>query len=78
MWTSTLENLKKIGEYGVPIEIRMPIIPGINDDKKNIVRSAQFLTDIKSLTRVELLPYHKLGESKYARLGMEYKLSDLV
>jgi pyruvate formate lyase activating enzyme len=72
-----LENLVKIGASGVPVEIRIPIIPGINDAQENIVNSAQFLTEIKSLTRVELLPYHRLGESKYARLGMTYKLSGL-
>ena len=71
------ENLSKIGESGTAIEIRIPIIPGINDAKENIAGSARFLTGVKSLTRVELLPYHRLGESKYGRLGMEYKLHDL-
>ena len=72
-----LENLEKIGEYGVPIEIRMPIIPGINDDREDIERAARFLLDIKGIGRVELLPYHRLGESKYARLEMDYKLREL-
>ena len=69
-----LENLKQIGEYGVPIVIRMPIIPGINDAKEDIVRTAQFLIGVRCITRVELLPYHRLGESKYARLGREFRL----
>lgn len=72
-----LENLKRIDEYGIPIEIRMPIIPGINDAKEDIKRAAQFLTEIKNITKVELLPYHKLGGSKYTRLEKEYKLKDL-
>ncbi|MDP7396701.1 MAG: glycyl-radical enzyme activating protein [Roseibacillus sp.] len=71
------ENLKKIDACGIPIEIRIPIIPGINDDKENILCSTQFLTEIKNITRVELLPYHNLGESKYVRLGMEYQLNEL-
>ncbi|MDP6748092.1 MAG: glycyl-radical enzyme activating protein [Candidatus Poribacteria bacterium] len=71
------ENLKKIDECGIPIEVRIPIIPGINDAKENILRSTKFLTEIKNITRVELLPYHNLGKSKYVRLGMEYQLNDL-
>jgi len=72
-----LENLAKMGEYGVPIEVRIPIIPTVNNDKKTIVAAAMFLTTIKNIRRVELLPYHRLGESKYARLDMEYKLEGL-
>lgn len=72
-----LENLRRLSEYDIPIEIRMPIIPGINDAEEYITRAAQFLTEIKNITRVELLPYHKLGGSKYTRLEKEYKLPDL-
>ena len=72
-----LANLAKIGESGTPIEIRMPVIPGINDSEDGIVATARFLADIKGITRIELLPYHRLGESKYARLEREYRLPDL-
>ena len=72
-----LKNLEKLGEYGVPIEIRMPIIPGVNDAREDIVRGAGFLAGIKGIIQVKLLPYHRLGESKYARLGLEYRLRDL-
>ncbi|HIE28412.1 TPA: glycyl-radical enzyme activating protein [Candidatus Poribacteria bacterium] len=72
-----LDNLVKMSEYGVPIEIRMPIIPGVNDSKKDIVNAAMFLSTIKNITWVELLPYHRLGESKYSRLGEEYRLEGL-
>ena len=61
----------------MPIEIRMPIIPGVNDEKKDIVNAAMFLSALKNITWIELLPYHRLGESKYSRLGEEYKLEDL-
>ena len=72
-----LDNLVKMSEYGVPIEIRIPIIPGINDAKKDIVSAAMFFSTLKNITWVELLPYHRLGESKYSRLGEEYKLEGL-
>ena len=72
-----MDNLAKISEYGVPIEIRMPIIPGVNDAKKDIVGAAMFLSTLKNITWIELLPYHRLGESKYSRLGEKYKLEGL-
>ena len=72
--TTALENLKKVGQYGIPVEIRMPIIPGINDAEVDILRTARFLTGINGIRRVQLLPYHKLGQSKYARLDREYRL----
>jgi pyruvate formate lyase activating enzyme len=72
-----LANVLKIGDSGVPIEIRLPIIPGINDDREKIVGTAEFLLGVKGVTRVKLLPYHRLGEAKYPRLHMEYRLRDL-
>ena len=72
-----LDNLVKMSEYDVPIEIRVPIIPGVNDAKKDIVSAAMFFSTLKNITWVELLPYHRLGESKYSRLGEEYKLEGL-
>ena len=72
-----LENLVRIGESGVPIEIRMPIIPGVNDGREDIEGAAEFLKGVKNITQVTLLPYHRFGEAKYERLGREYKLKGL-
>lgn len=70
-----LTNLRRIGEYGISVEIRMPIIPGINDARETVRRAVRFLSDVEKITRVLLLPYHKLGETKYTRLEREaYKL----
>ena len=72
-----LSNLKKIDQLGIPIEIRMPMIPGLNDSEENLSAVAQFLSDMKNVKRVKLLPYHRLGEGKYDRLDMEYSLVDI-
>ncbi len=69
-----LSNLKKLDELGIPIEIRMPMIPGVNDTEDNLYAVAQFVNDMKNVQRVKLLPYHRLGEGKYERLDMEYNL----
>ena len=73
-----LENLKKLGASGVPIEIRMPIIPGLNDARAEIEGAAEFLSRVSGIKRVQMLPYHKLGEAKHTRLGHAYRLADLA
>ncbi len=69
-----LDNLGRISRQGKPLEIRIPVIPGINDDLANIDASAAILAGLAGVTRVALLPYHRLGEAKYARLGRAYRL----
>jgi pyruvate formate lyase activating enzyme len=67
--TLSFENLTRVDSAGVPIEIRMPIIPTINDDPANIDASGRFLAGLKNLTAVKLLPYHSFAGSKYESVG---------
>ena len=68
-----LSNLKKIIAFGTPILIRFPVIPGCNDSEKNVRETGQFISDI-GLKEVSILPYHRMGMGKYAKLGREYPL----
>ncbi len=68
-----LGNVMRIAHKGTPVIIRVPLIPGYNDAVENVKALGQFMAE-KGLTRVDLLPYHALGENKYQRLGREYKL----
>jgi len=70
-------GLKLATEAGVPVIIRIPIIPGINDSEENITEIARYVAGIDSLREVNLLPYHRFGESKYAMLDRQYNLSEL-
>ena len=72
-----LANLERLAGSGTPIEIRMPVVPSINDAEEDIEGAARFLAGIDGITRIELLPYHKLGTSKYARLDMKYRLAEV-
>lgn len=72
-----IENLKKLGETDVQIWLRMPIISGYNDSLEDIENTNDLIKNIKNIQKVELLPYHKLGISKYPRLGRLYKLKKL-
>jgi pyruvate formate lyase activating enzyme len=69
-----LTNLKRLDAMEKAIIIRIPIVPGYSDSAQNIKSTAEFLSRLKSVERVDLLPYHEYGEVKYAQLGREYKL----
>ena len=67
-----LENLKYLDSLGKAIEIRIPLVPDYNDGE--VVKIANFLTSLKNITKVRVLPYHNYAGSKYAALDMENTL----
>ena len=71
-----LDNLRKLSTTRAHIIVRIPLIPGVNDDQENIKLSASFLAGLPYLDGVELMPYHEIGMAKYQALGMEYKLKN--
>ena len=64
-----LRNLSYLLTSGIPLEIRIPLVGGVNDDDTNIVEIARFLTGAKNVTRLILLKHHKLGLSKPVGFG---------
>lgn len=60
-----LENLLRLDGVGAKTEIRMVQIPGVNMDASQIGAAGEFLSQLKHLTSVRLLPYHSLARSKY-------------
>jgi pyruvate formate lyase activating enzyme len=70
-----LENLQKLSEHGHKIIVRIPLIPGINDDEENLAASSRFLASLPSLQGVELMAYHNIAQAKYEALGREYQLA---
>ena len=69
-----LENLEALAATHVNIWVRIPIIPGVNDDDANLAATAAFLRPLAGITRVDLLPYHPTGAPKFARFGLDYAL----
>lgn len=65
-----LENARRIHhELSIPLLARVPIIPGYNDSAENLQATARFIAEeLNTSTKVHLLPYHRLGETKYERL----------
>ena len=72
-----LDNLRALSRVHPAIWIRVPVIPGINDDDANLEATARFLVGLPGVRRVDLLPYHGTGEAKFARLGKPYPLDQL-
>lgn len=64
-----LENLMYIDKSGAKTEIRIPYVPGYNDNQ--IDKIGSFLAQLKNITGVRVLPYHNYAASKYAALGIE-------
>jgi pyruvate formate lyase activating enzyme len=72
-----LENLRSLDRLGASIWIRIPLIPGLNDDDANLKATGELLSQLENIERVEILRYHRLAETKYASTGIEYALKGL-
>jgi pyruvate formate lyase activating enzyme len=70
-----LANLKHLDAMGKSIIIRVPLVPGCTDSDVNVQDMADFLSNLKSVERVDLMGYHEFGTVKYLQLGREYKLN---
>ena len=71
--TLILSNLSRLAAQEVPVEVRVPLIPGFNTDKASLGAICDFLVEQDGLDRaLTLLPYHTYGQSKYVSLGREY------
>ena len=65
-----LENLRVLAESGANIIIRIPLIGNVNDDLDNITETARFISSLSGQPKVvNLLPYHKIAQHKYGKLG---------
>jgi pyruvate formate lyase activating enzyme len=59
--------------------VRIPVIPGFNDDQDYLESLKQFITETKtsSVIKISLLPFHKIGASKYKRFNLPYRMSGI-
>jgi pyruvate formate lyase activating enzyme len=72
-----LENARKLAEHGISMIVRLVVIPGINDSPGEFQARLDFVRSLKVVEQIDLLPYHKLGVAKYARLGKGYVHGEL-
>lgn len=74
-----LNNLQLILDSGKDIMIRVPVVPGINDEEKHLEALRSFLVKARSrnLKKLNLLPYHKIGSSKYKKFNIPYRMNGI-
>lgn len=76
--TQTLKTAAWLEENGRPFWLRYVLVPGISDDENDIRALCRHFRNYKMIGRVEILPYHTLGVSKYEALGQVYKLKAVL
>ena len=70
--TRILENARRLAKSGVEIIVRTPVIPGVNDNAEAIREIGRFARELGCVREHHLLPYHRLGQDKYAALDRHY------
>lgn len=73
-----LENAKKIAKSSTELIIRVPVVPTFNDTVKEIREIAEFAATLQGVKEMHILPYHRLGQDKYAGLNRVYEMEGLV
>ena len=71
-----LDNIKRLTRLRYGIIVRIPIVPDITDTDDNITDICGFLSSLKVINTINLIPYMKMGKDKYRRLKREYKLEN--
>lgn len=69
-----LDLARYLSEKGVPVWIRRVIVPGLTDGEDDLRKTGEFISSLKNVERVEVLPYHDFGVEKWRSLGLEYPL----
>ncbi len=72
-----LENLLLLSEMKCNIIVRIPIIPTVNDSEEDIVDFGKFIQKL-NIIRVDLLPYHSIGEEKYKKLKKVNRMKEII
>lgn len=72
-----LDNLDRLLALGADVTVRIPLIPGVNLSRDKLKRMGEILSS-KGVEQVSLIPFHRLGSSKYGALGLPYAFSDCL
>ena len=73
-----LENLRLLVRLHKEVIVRIPVIPGVNQTSEDIQQIGSFIEALGGIREVQLLPYHQTGVDKYRRLGLDYRMKQVV
>ncbi len=76
------DNIKEmarwLSDHGKSMWIRHVLVPGLTDGEEDLKAMAEYISTLKTVEKVEILPYHALGIPKWEKLGIDYQLNDAV
>jgi pyruvate formate lyase activating enzyme len=72
----TLDFARRLAARRRPVWLRFVLVPGLTDDPEEVAQIASFVGTLGNVERVDVLPFHQLGQYKWARLGLDYQLGD--
>ncbi len=75
---NTLSFAKYLSDNGKTMWIRHVLVPDITDDNEYLKALKQFIDGLKTVQKIELLPYHTMGAVKYEKLGLDYALKNVL
>ena len=69
-----LEFGRLVSDAGIPMWIRRVLVPGLTDDEEDLKQTAEYIKTLKTVEKIEVLPYHSMGEYKWTQMGYNYPL----
>lgn len=72
-----LEFAKYLSDNNISMWIRQVLVPGYTDDENDLLKLKEFISTLKTVKKVEILPYHDMGKYKWEKLGVQYELEGL-
>ncbi len=72
------ENFRRLEEAGARVTVRVPVVPGFNDDPAELQNILSFAASLSNVEEIHLLPYHTLGNGKYTLLGREVQMAGVA
>jgi pyruvate formate lyase activating enzyme len=73
----TLDFARRLADRKKPVWVRFVLVPGLTDDEENIGPIAKFAAGLGNVQRVDVLPFHQMGQFKWKKLGLDYTLADV-
>ena len=70
-----LNFARYLSDNKIPVWIRQVIIPGFTDNETYLLKLKEFISSLKNVEKIELLPYHDFGKYKWEKLGLKYELN---
>ena len=69
-----LEFARYLSDNNIKMWIRQVLVPGYTDDGQDLLKLKNFLSTLKTVEKIQILPYHNMGKYKWEKLGLEYPL----